>query len=64
MKKAFKDRDAKPQSSAGTSESHEQEAEEITAEYKSRLRRHEMVEFSDLYLTHDDEMRQERGLDW
>lgn len=45
-------------------DSHEREADEIATEYKSRLRRHDMVEFSDLYLNHDDEIRQERGMDW
>jgi hypothetical protein len=42
----------------------EHEANEIAAESRSRLRRHEMLELSDLFLDYDDEIRQERGQDW
>ncbi len=64
MSKTYKDRESRAVPNSKSFDPYEREAEEISVEHKSRLRRHEMVDFSDLYLAHDDEMRQERGLDW
>jgi hypothetical protein len=42
----------------------DQDLNEISAEPRARLRRHELVDFSDLFLDHDAELKQERDQDW
>lgn len=64
MRRTYKERGAAKSSNYRGMEMEEREANEITAEHRSRLRRHEMVELSDLFLYHDEEMKLERGLDW